>query len=97
MQEGETSDAVKKRHDRGTLIKARLIRPPRLQRAAGHLKHLGRLTLGDALGMQITIALKQVSTFDASPALVAILIATLRVLDYRFHSYLLFQPFAFTS
>lgn len=97
MQEGATSDAVKKRHDRGTLIKARLIRTPRLQRAAGNLKPLDRLTLGDALGVQIAISLKQVSTCDASPALVAILIATWRVWDDRVHSDLLFKPFAFTS
>ena len=88
MQEGETGDAVKKRHDRGTRIKALLVRPPRLQRAAGHVKHLGRLTLGDALGVQLTIPCKQVSAFDASPALVAIIIATLLFLDYRCHSYL---------
>ena len=50
MQEGETGDAVKKRHDRGTLIEALLVRPPGLQGTAGHVKHLGRLTLGHPLG-----------------------------------------------
>ena len=92
MQEGETGDAVKKRHDRGTRIEALLVRPPRLQRAAGHVKHLGRLTLGEPLGLQIAILLKQLSAFDAIPALVAILIASLLVLDDCSHSYLLFHP-----
>ena len=55
MQEGETGDALKKRHDSGTRIEALLVRPPRLQRAAGHLKHLGRLTLGEPLGLQSAI------------------------------------------
>ena len=91
MQEGETGHAVKKRHDRGTRIEALLVRPPRLQRAAGHVKHLGRLTLGDPLGLQIAIPRKQVSAFEALPALVAILVASLRVLDYVAHSYLLFR------
>ena len=95
MQEGETGDTVKKGHDRGTLVEALLVRPPRLQRAAGHVKHLGRLTLGEPLGLQIAILLKQVSAFDAIPALVAILIASLLVLDYCSHSDLLFTSFAF--
>ena len=77
MQEGETWHALEKRHDRGTLVEALLIRTPRLQRAAGHLKHLGGLTLGDALGVQLAIPLTQVSAFEARPALVAIFVATL--------------------
>jgi hypothetical protein len=68
-----------------------------LQCAAGYVKHLGRLTLGDTLGVQSTIPRKQVRAFEASPALVAIIIVTLLVLDYRFHSSLLFQPFACKS
>ena len=46
MQESQAGDAVKKRHDRGMLIKVLLIRPPGLQGTAGHVQHLGRLTLG---------------------------------------------------
>ncbi len=49
------------------------------------------------MGVQIAIPFKQVSAFEASPALVAIIIAPLLLLDYRCHSYLLFQPFALTS
>jgi len=55
------------------------------------------LTLGDTLVVQTTILRKQVSAFDARPALVTIFIATLFVLDYRCHSSLLFTPCAFTS
>ena len=51
MQEGKTWGAVQKGHDRGARIEAVLVRPPRLQRAAGHVKHLGGLPLGEALGL----------------------------------------------
>src|SRR2546423_9385266 len=57
MQEGETGNTVKKRHDSRTLVEAIRVRAPRLQRAAGHVKHLGRLTLGKALGFEIAIPL----------------------------------------
>src|SRR2546430_708540 len=97
MQEGETGDAMKKRDDRRTLIEALLVRPPRLQRAAGHVQHLGRLTLGDPLGVQVTIPCPQVRTFEARPALVTLIMATFLVLDSRCHSSLLFQPFALPS
>jgi hypothetical protein len=93
MQEGETRNTVKKRHDNGALIEALLVRPPRLQRAAGNVQHLGRLTLREeALGVQVTILRKQLSTFDAIPALVTLIIATLLILDYRAHSSLLLKP-----
>jgi len=51
MQEGETRHTLEKRHDGGTRIEALLLRPPRLQRRAGHLKHRGGSTLGDAPGL----------------------------------------------
>ena len=78
MQEGEPWHAVKKRHDGGTLVEALLVRPPCLERAAGHLKRLGRLTLGEALGLQSAILLEELSAFEAIPALVAIIVASLR-------------------
>jgi hypothetical protein len=96
-QESETGDAVKKRHDDGTRIEVFLVRPPRLQRAAGHRKHLGRLTLGEALGLQVARRRKQRSACEAIPALVAILVALVLLLDYRSHSDLLFQSFAFVG
>jgi hypothetical protein len=89
MQAGETWRAVKKCHDRGTLVEALLVRPPRLQRAAGHLKHLGRLALRKALGFEITIPLKPLRAFDANPALGAILVASLLILDDCAHRDLL--------
>ncbi len=75
MQKGETWNAVKKRYDRGTCVEVLLVGPPGLERAAGHLQHLGRLTLGEALGVQVAILRKQVSAFEALPALVAIIVA----------------------
>jgi hypothetical protein len=54
-----------------------------------NVKHLGRLTLGETLGFEIAIPLIQLSAFDALPALVAILIAGLDILDYCSHHYLL--------
>jgi hypothetical protein len=55
---------------------------------AGHVKHRGCLALGDSLDMQLAIPCKEVRAFEASPTLVAIMIAMLRCLDYRCHSYL---------
>jgi hypothetical protein len=95
MQEGKTGDTVKKRHNSRTLIEAFLVRPPRLQRTAGHVKHLGRLTLGHPLGFEIAIALILLCPFDALPALVAISAASLLILDDCSHSYLLLQSCAF--
>ena len=95
MQEGETGNTVKKRHDSRTRVEALLVRPPRLQRGARDLKHLGGLPLGDALGFAIVILLQEVSALDALPTWVAIIVASLRLLDYRAHRYLLWPFFAF--
>jgi hypothetical protein len=95
MQESETGHALEKRHDRGTLVQALLIHPPRLQRAAGYVKHLRGLTLGETLSLEIAILRKQISTFETSPALVAILVASLLSIDYRSHRSLLLPSFAF--
>ena len=95
MQEGEPRHTVKKRHDSRTRIKALLVRAPCLQRGAGHLKHLGGLPLGEALGFEIVILLQEISALEALPTLVAIIVASLLVLDYRAHHYLLLPFFAF--
>ena len=93
MQEGETRNTLQKLNDRGTRVEARLVRPPRLQRGAGPLQFLGRLTLGAALGVQVAIPLKQVSAFEAIPALGAIIPATLLGIEDCSHSsLLLLQP-----
>ena len=94
MQKSQTGDAVKKRHNRGMLIQVLLVHPPGLQGTAGHVQHLGRLTLGHPLGFELAIALTLLRPFEALPALMAIRIATLRVLDDCSHSYLLLRSFA---
>jgi hypothetical protein len=94
MQESQTEDAMKKRHDRGILIKVLLVRPPGLQGTTGHVEHLGRLTLEHPLGFELAIALKLPRPFEALPALMVIRIATLRVWDDRSHSYPLLRSFA---
>jgi hypothetical protein len=88
-QEGKTGDAGEKGHDRRTLVEALLVGAPRLQRRAGPLKHLGRLTRRDTLGLQRPILCQEVSAFEAIPALVAILVASWRLLDSRSHRALL--------
>ena len=54
-------------------------------------KHRGRLTLRDPLGVQRAIPFHQVNAFEVSPALGAIMRATVLYLDYRCHSYLLYR------
>ena len=97
MQEGETGDAVKKRHDSQTLVEAVRVCLPRLQRAAGHIKHLGRLPLGCALSVQIALLRTQLSTCDALPALMATLVAPWRLWDDCSHRSLLCNPCASAS
>src|SRR5712691_9959274 len=79
-------ERFEKRHDRGTLVQAFVIRTPCLQCAARHLKHRSGLTLGDPLGVQLAIPLTQLSAFEASPALVAIFVALRLRLHYCAHS-----------
>src|SRR5262249_16777200 len=67
----------------GTGIKPILPRQPRLQRGTGYAQLLGHLTLGEPLGVQLALPCQPVSTFEASPALGAIMIATGLILDYR--------------
>jgi hypothetical protein len=97
MQEGETRHTVKKGRDSRTLIKTLLVRAPRLQRAARHVQSLSGLTLGEALGLQIAIPRTQLSAFNTIPAVVAIIVALLRLLDYCAHSDLLFTPLPLSS
>jgi len=72
MQEGKTGDTVQKRHNSRTRVEAFLVRPPRLQRTAGHVKHLGRLTLGHPLGFEIAIACNFSRLMDSYPILVIV-------------------------
>src|SRR5262245_37991799 len=97
MQEGETRHAVKKRDDHRTGIEALVVRLPCLQGTAGHLKHLGRLTLREPLSLQVAILCKQLRAFDTMPALGARIIAALRLLDDQFHSSLLLKPLSWEN
>ena len=67
---------------------------PGLQGGSGNLKLLYSLTLGHALGSQLTIVLEEVRTFEAIPAWLAVIVALLRVLDDGSHSDLLWQSLA---
>jgi hypothetical protein len=62
---------------------------PGLKGGAGNLKLLSSLTLGHALGSQLTIGLKEVRTFESIPTWLAVIVALLRVLDDGCHSDLL--------
>lgn len=97
MQEGETRRTVKKCDDRGTGVETLLVRVPGLQRATGNRKGLRGLTLGEALGVQIAIRRPEGSALEALPALGAISVASLRILDYRSPSSLLFPSWAFVG
>ena len=74
-----------------------MVGSPGLQCAARDVKHLGRLTLGEALGLQMAISLTQRSAFDTIPALVAILVALCLILHDCAHSDLLCPPLALVS
>src|SRR6266511_4944777 len=83
MQEGQPRSAVKKGHNGRMFVEARLVRPPSLERAAGHLKRLGRLTQGAPLGLQSAIVIEEVR------ASAAIIMALWMGLDDGSHSDLL--------
>src|SRR5205823_12470057 len=77
MEEGKTWGTVKKGHDGGRLVEAPLVRPPCLQRAAGHMPSLGGLTQGKSLGLQIAILAKECGASGAIPAWAMIIVAAL--------------------
>jgi hypothetical protein len=83
---------VQKRSHHRTRIEALLVSLPGLECGAGNLKHLRGATLGDTLGVQITVLLQQVSTVASIPARGAVSIASLLILDYGSHRDLLFHP-----
>jgi hypothetical protein len=91
MQEGEPRNALKERNHLGTCIESILPGAPCLERGTGDIKCLGGLTLGDPLGLQMTILVKQFGASHPLPSLLAVCIATLFVMDYSSHGYLLYQ------
>jgi hypothetical protein len=92
MQAGKPRRAVKKRSHHRTRIEALVVGLPGLECGAGNLKHLRGVTLGDALGVQITVLLKQGSTVESIPARGTVSIASLLILDYGSHRDLLLHP-----
>src|SRR5215510_13844432 len=91
MEEGKPRNALKKPDDMRTRIEPTLPHAPRLQRGSGDMQHLGSLTLGDPLGLQVVILVQQFGASDPIPSLLALYIATLFVMDYSSHSYLLYR------
>ena len=94
VQKGQPRGTVQKGHDGRTRFEVFLVRPPRRQRAPGHVQRLGGVPLGETLGLPIAILRKELGAFDAIPALVAIIVASLRLLEDSSHSDLLLTPFA---
>jgi len=98
MQEGQPRRALKKDHNARMFVEALLVRPPGLQRAAGNLKRLGRLTQGEPLGLQSEILIEEVRASGAIPSWGAIIMAFAIImalwmgLDDGSHSDLLFNP-----
>ena len=95
MQEGEPRTTLKELGHMGTDIEAVMPCAPGLKSGSGNLELLSGLTLGDALGLQLTILLKEVRTFESIPAWLAVIVALVRVLDDGSHSDLLGQSLAF--
>jgi hypothetical protein len=73
----------------GTDIEGVMPCPPGLKCGSGNLQLLSSLTLGPALGSQLTIVLEEVCTFESIPAWLAVIVELLRVLDDGSHSDLL--------
>jgi hypothetical protein len=72
MQEGEPGTTLKKLGHLGTDVEGVMPPAPGLQGGAGHLKLLGRLTLGDALSLQPERVLKEIGLFEPVPELVTV-------------------------
>jgi hypothetical protein len=68
MQERQARSTVEKGDHGRMFVEALLVHPPRLQRAAGHLKCLGRLTEGAPLGLQIAILIEEGGASGAIPS-----------------------------
>jgi hypothetical protein len=97
MQEGKPRATVKKGDNGRMLVKALLVGPLCLKRAAGNRKCSGRLTQGETLGLQIAILIEELDALGTIPAWVTIGVAALRGLDDGSHSDLLVLSFALVS
>jgi hypothetical protein len=92
MPASQTWEAVNKGHHSGTRIATCLVRLPRLEGPARHIELVGRLPLGETLGLQRAILIKARSAFKAIPACVVCLRALLPGLDSGAHHVLLVHP-----
>jgi hypothetical protein len=92
MEEGETRDALKELDHLGAGIEPILPCAPRCKRGAGDLEPVGGLTLGEPLGLQVAILLKEFSASASLPSLVTITMATWLRINDSAHSSLLTQP-----
>jgi hypothetical protein len=81
MHEGKSRTALKELGHMGTDVESVMPRPPGLNGRSGNLELFGGLTLGDALGSQLPVLLKEVRTFESIPAWLAVRVALLLVLD----------------
>ena len=75
VQEGESGTALKELGHMGTDIEAVVPYAPGLKGGSGNLELFGGLTLGDALGSQLPVLLKEVRTFESIPAWLAVMVA----------------------
>jgi len=89
VHKSESGTALKESGHIGTDIKGLMPCAPGLKSGSGNLKLLSRLTLGQALGLQLTIVLEEVRTFESIPPWLTAIVALLRVLDDDSHSDLL--------
>jgi hypothetical protein len=76
VQNGQPRGTWKKCHDGRTRVETLLVRAPRLKRGTGHLKYLGGLPLGEALGLQTAVRFRHLSAFESIPAWRAIIVAS---------------------
>ena len=95
MHEGESRTALKELGHMGTDVEAVMPPPPGLKSRSGNLELCGGLALGEALGSQLPVLLKEVRTLESIPAWLAVRVALLRVLDEGSHSDLLCSSLAF--
>jgi hypothetical protein len=95
LSESASGTFVQERGDLGAYIEGVMPEAPGWQGGSGHLQLLSRLTLGQALGSQLTIGLAEVRTFEALPAWLAGIVALWRVLEDGSHSALLCPSLAF--
>jgi hypothetical protein len=86
---------LKERGNMRTDIEGIVPDAPGLQGRSRHLELFGGLTLGEALGSQRPVLLKEVRTFESIPVWLALRGALLLVLDDGSHSDLLCQSLAF--